>query len=73
MAAPSTAPSPSAPLPADLAEVTRDESTLRRFLHGLPGVDQVGVEQRAADAGHPRIKKAAKLLGDRHRDLAWST
>jgi deoxyribose-phosphate aldolase len=61
MAAPSTAPPPAAPLPADLAEVTRDESTLRRFLHGLPGVDQVGVEQRAAALATRSIKKAAKL------------
>ncbi|HEX5406667.1 MAG TPA: deoxyribose-phosphate aldolase [Pseudonocardiaceae bacterium] len=57
MAAPSTAP----PLPADLAEVTRDESTLRRFLYGLPGVDQVGVEQRAATLATRSIKKSAKL------------
>jgi deoxyribose-phosphate aldolase len=54
-------PPTSAPLPADLAEVTRDESTLRRFLHGLPGVDQVGVEQRAATLATRSIKKAAKL------------
>jgi deoxyribose-phosphate aldolase len=49
------------PLPADLADVTRDESTLRRFLLGLPGVDQVGVEQRAAALATRSIKKAAKL------------
>ncbi|HEX5118316.1 MAG TPA: deoxyribose-phosphate aldolase [Pseudonocardiaceae bacterium] len=65
MAAPTaTPPAPppeAAPLPADLAEVTRDESTLRRFLHGLPGVDQVGVEQRAATLATRSIKKAAKL------------
>src|ERR1051325_6402084 len=44
-----------------LTEVTRDESALRRFLHGLPGVDQVGVEQRAAGLATRSIKKAAKL------------
>jgi deoxyribose-phosphate aldolase len=64
MAAPST-PTDHAPtdftLPADLAEVTRDESTLRRFLHGLPGVDQVGAEQRAATLATRSIKKASKL------------
>jgi deoxyribose-phosphate aldolase len=59
MAAPST--STDHALPADLAEVTRDESTLRRFLHGLPGVDQVGAEQRAAVLGTRSIKKASKL------------
>src|ERR687896_371182 len=44
-----------------LADVTRDESSLRRFLHGLPGVDQVGVEQRAAGLATRSIKKASKL------------
>ena len=48
-------------LPSDLHEATRDETSLRRFLHGLPGVDQVGVEQRAAGLGTRSIKKAAKL------------
>ncbi|PRX43276.1 deoxyribose-phosphate aldolase [Prauserella shujinwangii] len=48
-------------LPAALADATRDESSLRRFLHGLPGVDQVGVEQRAAGLATRSIKKAAKL------------
>jgi deoxyribose-phosphate aldolase len=48
-------------LPGDLAEITRDESTLRRFLHGLPGVDKVGVEQRAATLATRSIKKASKL------------
>jgi deoxyribose-phosphate aldolase len=57
---PATPPPRPAPLPADLAEVTRDESTLRRFLHGLPGVDQVGVEQRAATLATRSIKKASK-------------
>ena len=47
-------------LPPDLAEVTRDERSLRRFLHGLPGVDQVGLEQRAAGLATRSIKKDAK-------------
>jgi deoxyribose-phosphate aldolase len=50
-----------APPPAELADVTRDESTLRRFLFGLPGVDQVGVEARAATLATRSIKKASKL------------
>jgi deoxyribose-phosphate aldolase len=33
---------------------------LRRFLHGLPGVDQVGIEQRAALLGTRSIKTTAK-------------
>jgi deoxyribose-phosphate aldolase len=64
MAAPSTSTDHAGPppaLPADLAEVTRDESTLRRFLSGLPGVDQVGAEQRAATLATRSIKKASKL------------
>ncbi|PXY32317.1 deoxyribose-phosphate aldolase [Prauserella muralis] len=50
-----------ATLPVALADATRDDASLRRFLHGLPGVDQVGVEQRAAGLGTRSIKKAAKL------------
>src|SRR5439155_502152 len=33
---------------ADLSDVARSAATLRGFLHGLPGVDQVGAEARAA-------------------------
>jgi deoxyribose-phosphate aldolase len=47
--------------PAPLADATRDETSLRRFLNGLPGVDQVGVEQRAAGLATRSIKKASKL------------
>jgi deoxyribose-phosphate aldolase len=35
---------------------------LRRFLHGLPGVDQVGAEQRAAGLGTRSIKTTAKAF-----------
>jgi deoxyribose-phosphate aldolase len=48
-------------LPPELADATRDETSLRRFLHGLPGVDQVGVEQRAAGLATRSIKKESKL------------
>ena len=44
-----------------LADVTSSESALRQFLHGLPGVDQVGAEARAASLGTRSIKKDAKL------------
>jgi deoxyribose-phosphate aldolase len=44
----------------DWADVTASESSLRRFLHGLPGVDQVGAEQRAASLGTRSIKTTAK-------------
>ena len=46
---------------AALPDVTTSESALRRFLHGLPGVDQVGAEARAATLATRSIKKDAKL------------
>ncbi len=61
------APAPA--LSAGLADVTTDESSIRRFLHGLPGVDPVGVEARAAGLATRSIKAAAKL---RAIDLAIS-
>jgi deoxyribose-phosphate aldolase len=48
-------------LPPAFADAVRDETSLRRFLHGLPGVDAVGVEQRAAGLGTRSIKKASKM------------
>jgi deoxyribose-phosphate aldolase len=47
--------------PPAFADAVRDETSLRRFLHGLPGVDAVGVEQRAAGLGTRSIKKASKM------------
>jgi deoxyribose-phosphate aldolase len=44
----------------DFADVTGSDSSLRRFLHGLPGVDQVGAEARAASLGTRSIKTTAK-------------
>jgi deoxyribose-phosphate aldolase len=43
-----------------LSDVTRDNASLRRFLHGLPGVDQVGAEGRAAGLATRSIKTTAK-------------
>lgn len=37
-----------------------DDASLRRFLHGLPGVDQVGAEQRAAGLATRSIKTTSK-------------
>ncbi|WP_431929843.1 deoxyribose-phosphate aldolase [Amycolatopsis tucumanensis] len=48
-------------LPAALADAIRDDASLRRFLHGLPGVDQVGVEARATALATRSIKKSSKL------------
>jgi deoxyribose-phosphate aldolase len=45
---------------SSLADVTTSDAALRRFLHGLPGVDQVGAEQRAAGLGTRSIKTSAK-------------
>ncbi len=54
---------------ADLADLTASAATLRRFLHGLPGVDQVGVEARAAGLATRSIKTTAKQFA---LDLAVS-
>ncbi|GAA2005284.1 deoxyribose-phosphate aldolase [Microbacterium ulmi] len=37
-----------------------DDTTLRRYLHGLSGVDATGLEQRAADLGTRSIKTTSK-------------
>jgi deoxyribose-phosphate aldolase len=44
----------------DQTTITGSESALRRFLHGLPGVDQVGAEARAATLATRSIKTTAK-------------
>ena len=44
----------------DFSDITRNDDTLRRFLHGLPGVDQVGADARAASLGTRSIKTTAK-------------
>ncbi|AEM87850.1 deoxyribose-phosphate aldolase [Streptomyces violaceusniger] len=45
---------------ASMADVTADDRALRRFLHGLPGVDAVGLQARAATLGTRSIKTTAK-------------
>ena len=47
-------------VPSQFADVTSSDSSLRRFLHGLPGVDQVGCEARAASLGTRSIKTTSK-------------
>src|SRR5258708_3242617 len=44
-----------------LADVATSDAGLRQVLHGLPGVDQVGAEARAARLATRSIKKEAKL------------
>ena len=41
-------------------DIVRSDSSLRRFLHGLPGVDQVGCEARAAGLATRSIKTTSK-------------
>ena len=41
-------------------EITSSDASLRRFLHGLPGVDQVGAEARVATLSTRSIKTTAK-------------
>ena len=57
---PPTASTDSSPGLSAYADVTASETSLRRFLHGLPGVDQVGAEARAAGLGTRSIKTTAK-------------
>ncbi|TFD74271.1 deoxyribose-phosphate aldolase [Cryobacterium sp. Sr8] len=38
------------------------DANLRRYLHGIPGIDAVGLEQRAADLGSRSIKTTSKKL-----------
>ncbi|MEU6447779.1 deoxyribose-phosphate aldolase [Streptomyces sp. NPDC047065] len=66
---PTTAPAASAAPAHGLADVTASDGTLRRFLHGLPGVDTVGLEARAASLGTRSIKTTAKAYA---LDLAIS-
>lgn len=51
------APSPGS---TTFTQETSSNAALRRFLHGLPGVDQVGAEQRAASLGTRSIKTDSK-------------
>ena len=44
----------------DLLGGTPDDATLARWLHGLPGVDEVGANARAAALGTRSIKAASK-------------
>ena len=49
-------------LGASLDGAASSEAALRAFLHGLPGVDQVGAEQRAAGLATRSIKTSSKEL-----------
>jgi deoxyribose-phosphate aldolase len=45
----------------DVADVATSDAGLRQVLHGLPGIDQVGVTERVAGLATRSIKKDAKL------------
>jgi deoxyribose-phosphate aldolase len=47
-------------LPDPFADATRSNDAVRAFLHGLPGVDQVGAENRVKVLGTRSIKTTAK-------------
>ena len=53
-----------APLPVErtpeIGDIVASDASLRRFLHGLPGVDQVGAEARVATLSTRSIKTTAK-------------
>jgi deoxyribose-phosphate aldolase len=54
--------SPARPVPWESAtDLRSSDAGLRQFLHGLPGVDQVGAFARAAALATRSIKKEAKL------------
>ena len=57
-----TSPTTASSTAREFSDVTSSESALRRFLHGLPGVDQVGAESRAAGLGTRSIKTDAKAF-----------
>ena len=52
-----------------VAEITRSNADLQAFLHGLPGVDRVGADARAAELATRSIKAESK---SRAIDLAIS-
>jgi deoxyribose-phosphate aldolase len=46
----------------DVADVATSDAGLRQVLHGLPGIDQVGVAERVAALATRSIKKDAKVM-----------
>ena len=49
--------------PAEILGTRITNQSLRRWLHSLPGVDKVGLEQRAAGLGTRSIKTSSKAWG----------
>jgi deoxyribose-phosphate aldolase len=67
--APPGGTTPAGPAGDAFADVTASDAALRRHLHGLPGVDAVGLEARAATLGTRSIKTSSKAYA---LDLAIS-
>jgi deoxyribose-phosphate aldolase len=57
---PATEAGPAGTASGPAADFASDNASLRRLLHGLPGVDQVGAEARAAALATRSIKTTAK-------------
>jgi deoxyribose-phosphate aldolase len=57
---PDTEAGPASTASGQAADFASDNASLRRLLHGLPGVDQVGAEARAAALATRSIKTTAK-------------
>ena len=53
--------------PTELVEATASESALRRFLHGLPGVDQVGCGGAGGRSRHPLDQEGGQAPRPRSR------
>ena len=49
------------------------DANLRRYLHGIPGVDAVGLEQRAAAPRHPLDQDHVARRGRSTRSSSSST
>ena len=62
----------SVPLPP-YRDVTRSDAAFRAFLHGLPGVDQVGAEARVGKARHPLDQDHRRRPGRSTPPSRWST
>ncbi len=48
-------------LPAEIGTVATSDAALRQVLHGLPGIDQVGANARAAALATRSVKREAKM------------
>ena len=53
-----------------LADVVRSEAALRRYLQGLPGVDQVGAEERARSLADPLDQGGHRRCGRSRRAIS---